>query len=415
MLPHTCIILAGGLGTRLQHTVPVVPKCLAQVSAKPFLYWLVQYQIKQGVTHFIWALGYKSDSVQHYIQQQFPTLKHSFSIEQEPLGTGGAIKKALSFCETEHVFVTNGDTLFKVDYKNLYAQHLALQTQCTLALKPMKLVERYGTVNFNEQYIITAFNEKVIIANGFINGGVYIIYKNAFLNAVLPAQFSFENDYLKLQAPQHTLGAYVDNGYFIDIGVPADYFKAQVDFKQQFMIETLGIDEDWTLFIDRDGVINHEKLDDYIHTWDEFQFYDGIFDAFKIFASTFKYIIVVTNQKGIGKGVTKEEDVINIHQNMQAAIEAHGGRIDAIYYCKDIESNNRKPNPGMGLQAIEHFKDIDLQKAVMVGNTLSDMQFGRNLGIKTVFLTTTRPEVDTTDSRIDAVFNTLIDFAQQLR
>jgi D-glycero-D-manno-heptose 1,7-bisphosphate phosphatase len=182
------------------------------------------------------------------------------------------------------------------------------------------------------------------------------------------------------------------------------------------MIPLAEINNDWTLFIDRDGVINHEKANDYVHTWEEFQFYDGVFEAFETFAGIFKYIVVVTNQKGVGKGLTKEKDLHTIHHNMKAAVEQHGGRIDAIYYCPDVDNNspNRKPQPGMGFQAIEKFKDIEISKSLMVGNTLSDMHFGRNLGIHTVFLSTTRPEVKLDDESIDATYPTLQAFSQAL-
>lgn len=183
------------------------------------------------------------------------------------------------------------------------------------------------------------------------------------------------------------------------------------------MIDLNQIDNTWTLFLDRDGVINHEKHLDYIHTWDEFTFYEGVKEAIAIFAKTFNRIIVVTNQKGVGKGVTKLEDLNLIHKNMIAAIEEKGGRIDALYFCPDLDSDspNRKPNPGMGLQAAQDFADIDLDKAIMIGNTISDMQFGRNLGVQTIFLPTTRPEVDLNDEPIDAVYNSLLDFAIELK
>jgi len=182
------------------------------------------------------------------------------------------------------------------------------------------------------------------------------------------------------------------------------------------MIDLGIIDKDWTLFLDRDGVINHEKYQDYIHNWDEFVFYDGVKEAIRIFALKFKYIIIVTNQKGVGKGVTKLDDLYLIHQNMQSEIEKAGGRIDKIYFCTALEetNQNRKPNTGMGLEAKKDFPGIDFNKAIMVGNTLGDMEFGRNLGIKTIFLPTTRPEVDVNDSRIDAVYDSLLAFAQAL-
>ena len=176
------------------------------------------------------------------------------------------------------------------------------------------------------------------------------------------------------------------------------------------------IDYTWTLFLDRDGVINHEKHLDYIHTWDEFVFYEGVTEAIAIFARTFHRLVVITNQKGVGKGVTKLHDLQLIHKNMIAEIEEKGGRIDAVYFCPDLgsESPNRKPNPGMGFQAVKDFPDINLNKAIMVGNTLSDMQFGRNLGVQTIFLPTTRPEVDLQDKHIDAVYGSLLDFANAL-
>ena len=182
-------------------------------------------------------------------------------------------------------------------------------------------------------------------------------------------------------------------------------------------INLKNIDNTWTLFLDRDGVINHEKHLDYIHTWDEFYFYEGVKEAVAVFAKKFNRIIVVTNQKGIGKGVTKLEDLQLIHKNMITEIEAAGGRIDAVYFCADLdnESPNRKPNPGMGLQAANKFPEINFPKSIMVGNTISDMQFGRNLGVQTIFLPTTRPEVDLQDDRIDAVYNSLLDFANDLK
>ncbi len=182
------------------------------------------------------------------------------------------------------------------------------------------------------------------------------------------------------------------------------------------MLDLKKIDKSWTLFLDRDGVINHEKYNDYIHKWEEFNFYDGVLDAFKVFGQKFGHIIVVTNQKGVGKGLTKLEDLYQIHANMEHAILEAGGRLDAVYYCSDMEDDSpyRKPNPGMGLQAAERFPGINLDKAIMVGNTMSDMEFGRNLGVWTIFLPTTRPEVDLGDPRIDAVYDSLISFAHSL-
>ena len=176
-----------------------------------------------------------------------------------------------------------------------------------------------------------------------------------------------------------------------------------------------NIDSSWTLFIDRDGVMNDEKHEDYIHTWDEFKFYEGVKEAFEIFNKKLGIIVIITNQRGVAKGVTKIEDLHLIHKNMQEEIEAAGGRIDQIYVCTEMESKNRKPNTGMGLQAIKDFPEIDLSKSLMIGNTLSDMKFGRNLGVAVnIFLPTTRKEVPLNHPDIDLVFDDLISVAKAL-
>lgn len=176
-----------------------------------------------------------------------------------------------------------------------------------------------------------------------------------------------------------------------------------------------NIDPSWTLFIDRDGVINHEKHLDYIHTWDEFKFYDGVKEAIEIFSKKFSYIIMITNQRGVAKGLTKLEDLQLIHKNMLEEIEDAGGRIDKIYFCADMESPNRKPNPGMGLQAVKDFPEIDLSKSIMIGNTLSDMKFGRNLGVAVnIFLSTTQKDMVLPHEDIDLVFDDLISVAKAL-
>ena len=181
-------------------------------------------------------------------------------------------------------------------------------------------------------------------------------------------------------------------------------------------MNAFNIDFNWTLFLDRDGVINHEKHLGYINNWDEFVFYEGVKEAIQIFTGKFKYIFVVTNQKGVGKGITSPENLQIIHQNMLAEIKMAGGKIDKIYFCPDLDENspNRKPNAGMALQAKQDFPEVDFSRSVMVGNTLGDMQFGRNIGAITIFLPTTRPASEHTDERIDAVYPSLLHFAQAL-
>jgi D-glycero-D-manno-heptose 1,7-bisphosphate phosphatase len=180
-------------------------------------------------------------------------------------------------------------------------------------------------------------------------------------------------------------------------------------------INLKNINSSWTLFIDRDGVVNEEKHLDYIHKWNEFKFYSGVKEAFKIFHQKFGIIVMITNQRGVAKGLTKMEDLQLIHKNMLQEIEDAGGRIDEIYVCTDMESEDRKPNIGMGLHALNDFPGIDLSKSIMIGNTLSDMKFGSNLGVAiNIFLPTTRKDVPLDHEDIDLVFSDLISVAKAL-
>lgn len=182
------------------------------------------------------------------------------------------------------------------------------------------------------------------------------------------------------------------------------------------MLNPERIDGEWTLFLDRDGVINYEKEADYIYNRNEFRFYPGVPEALASLALRFGKIVIVTNQKGVGKGLMTEEALNDIHTYLQETIQAAGGRIDRIYYCTDLDDNspNRKPNPGMAFKAKSDMPEIDLKKSIMVGNRMSDMLFGRNAGIYTVFLATTHADTPFPHPNIDLRFNDLPAFAQFL-
>jgi histidinol-phosphate phosphatase family protein len=175
-----------------------------------------------------------------------------------------------------------------------------------------------------------------------------------------------------------------------------------------------AVNPNWTLFLDRDGVINVEKNEDYVKSWDEFQFYEESLVSLPILANKFKTIVITTNQKGIGKGLMTHEDLWNIHNNMLLKIQQVGGRIDHIFYCPDLDNNspNRKPQPGMAFQAKQIFPHINFQESIMVGNRPSDMHFGRNAGLYTVFLATTHPETLYPNPIIDYRFDNLLTFAK---
>ena len=409
------IILAGGLGTRLKEIVPDLPKCMAPVAGHPFLTYVIRYLLSQGIEKFIFSLGYKHSIIEGFINTQFSTITTQFSIEEEPLGTGGGIRLACEKTSESTALLVNGDTLFKINLEELVSFHAEHNADCTLALKPLHNFDRYGVVEINEGHSIKNFKEKQFYDKGYINGGVYILNAVEFLKEDLPAKFSFEKDYLEKFYDKRKIYGLIQNEYFIDIGIPEDYKRAQEELKQP-TLDLNFIDKNWTLFIDRDGVINHEKKDGYILNWREFEFYKDVKETFPKFNDKFGKIIVISNQRGVGKGLMTETDLNSIHQHMQKQIEMTGGRIDKVYYCcsTDDKHPERKPNPGMFLKAKKDLPSIDFSKSIMVGNKPSDMSAGRNAGMYTIFIKSTNLGQPLPDPDIDLAFDSLADFAKAL-
>jgi len=222
------IILAGGIGSRLQSVVSDVPKCMADVAEKPFLFYLFEYLKPFCPQRVILSLGYKHEIVEEWVSGLDLPFEIVNKVEQSPLGTGGAIKYALSEISEETAIVINGDTFFDVDLKALQSFHLSRQGEATLALKVLKNFDRYGSVLTDKSGIITNFEEKKYCEAGQINGGVYVLNKNILDN--FPEKFSMENDYFAEKVLENKLTGYVSDGYFIDIGIPEDYEKAQQVF-----------------------------------------------------------------------------------------------------------------------------------------------------------------------------------------
>ena len=175
-------------------------------------------------------------------------------------------------------------------------------------------------------------------------------------------------------------------------------------------------DKNWTLFLDRDGVINVESVGSYITSWDEFTFHDGALEALRSLSRVFGHIVVVSNQRGVGRGIMTMETLREINTNMRAAITEYGGRIDKIYAATAVadDDRNRKPNIGMGLQAQEDLPSIDFKRSVMIGNSLSDMEFGKRLSMYTVFLNTKHEPFSLPNDLIDEQYSSLYAWASRL-
>jgi histidinol-phosphate phosphatase family protein len=182
-------------------------------------------------------------------------------------------------------------------------------------------------------------------------------------------------------------------------------------------LQRLKIDRTWTLFLDRDGVINRRIEDDYVKSWDAFEFLPGALDALVKFHESFGRIIVVSNQQGVGKGVMGDAEVQLVHRIMVETINKAGGRVDAVFYAPQLKSDGsfmRKPNIGMALKARRQFPGIRFNRSIMAGDSLSDMIFGKRAGMTTVLISSDPMLAKLNPKQIDHLYPDLISLAHAI-
>jgi D-glycero-alpha-D-manno-heptose 1-phosphate guanylyltransferase len=224
-MKREAVILAGGFGTRLKSVVSDLPKPMALINNIPFLAYLLDLLQKNDFEKVVLAAGYKFEAIESYFGSSYKNISLIYSIEKEPLGTGGAISAAAGLINTDYFAVLNGDTFFDVNFDIMEQKFLNHNTGLMVALKPMENFERYGTVEINAERI-TSFNEKRHCEKGLINGGIYIISKDWLGKRAPGKKYSFEKDVLEKVVGRESIGYYISNGYFIDIGIPEDYRRA---------------------------------------------------------------------------------------------------------------------------------------------------------------------------------------------
>jgi D-glycero-alpha-D-manno-heptose 1-phosphate guanylyltransferase len=200
---------------------------MAQIGNKHFLEYVLLYLQRSSIEHVILSAGYKAEIIQNYFGNTYQGLRISYSIEEKLLGTGGAIAFSLRTATDEDVLIMNGDTMFPVPIADFYEYHCAKKnTTLTMALKKIDKTDRYGTVDIDMNGKVIGFEEKKYIESGLINGGVYILNRIKFGNKKYPEIFSLERQFLQEYYQCGEIYGKAYNDYFIDIGIPEDYFKA---------------------------------------------------------------------------------------------------------------------------------------------------------------------------------------------
>ncbi len=407
------IILAGGFGTRLRPCIDNLPKPLAPIDSKAFLTYLLDYLYANGVHRAILSTGYMSEKVEQAIGRIYRGMVIDYSVEEYPLGTGGAIKKAISMCEDDFAVVINGDTFFDVNLFEMKKFHEKSGFKITLASKKVPCAERSGFISENNG-ILSGFCEKGISDAGYINGGIYFIDKSAF-DCIEDEKFSFEKQVLEKAG--FPIGVFKSDGYFIDIGIPEDYNRAQVE-KNMLVSKRKRT----AVFLDRDGTINYDT--GHLYRTGDFRFLPDADKAIAIMKKKGYLVIIITNQAGIAKNLYTENDVVILHNHIDGILrDKYNVVADGYYYCphhpdaviEEYKKNCdcRKPRAGLILNAVADFKkigiEIDISNSLTVGNRNSDILAGKNAGTKkNILIGFDEPE---SIRKATAHFDSIINFA----
>lgn len=374
-----CVILLGGLGTRLGDLTRSMPKPLLEVAGRPFVDILVGEAIRRGFTSIVLLAGHAAEIVNEYAALRRTTLPEGVQlevvVESEPLGTGGAVRNALDHLHPRFLLM-NGDTWFDFNWLDLA---LASTDKAIIAGRAVPLADRYEHLAIDADGSVSA-----IVPRGshhgeaVINGGVYIFDRADIARYV--GRFSIEADLLPRLVEEDRLSARAYSGFFIDIGVPDSLAEARRTIADQLHRPAL--------FLDRDGVLNHD--DHYVGMADRVRWIDGAADAIRAANNAGAYVFVVTNQAGVAKGHYREQDVKVLHQWMADELRPGGAHVDDWRYCPyhpeaTVDAYRqahpwRKPEPGMLLDLMAQWP-VDVGHSLMVGDQPSDLAAAQAAGV----------------------------------
>jgi D-glycero-D-manno-heptose 1,7-bisphosphate phosphatase len=378
-----CVILVGGLGTRLGTLTKTTPKPLLAVSGKPFLDHLIHRAARFGFTDIILLAGYLGDQMlERYagsrrIAGRDVTIR--VVVESKPAGTGGALSYLADVADAQFLLM-NGDSWINLDLRAFAEDRSPGPAVVKIALRRLENSGRYGSVAMRDGRVVSFGSGGSDVRSGLINAGVYVV-ERALLDRVKAVPCSLEQDILVPMAGEGKLSGEISDGMFIDIGVPDDYARASA-----------VLDEDMrrpAVFFDRDRVLNHD--DGYTFRPEDLRWNEGAIAAVKAVNRAGWYAFVVTNQSGVGNGYYAERDVDIFHRRMDLELAQAGAHIDEYAYCPYLPdakveayrqaSPRRKPAPGMILDLLAEYRVV-AEKSFLVGDKQSDMDAAEAAGIR---------------------------------
>lgn len=379
-------ILVGGLGTRLRPLTYKIPKPLIKINKRPFIFYLLSKLSSLGIKEVTLLVGYKADKIRRYCGngKKFG-LKISYSEEKEPLGTGGALLNAFS-STTKPVLMLNGDSYFDFDLKKFLKFHNEKNALISIYALEGELADR-GALVLEKNGQVKEFLEKQKSGYGLFNAGAYLFDPRAIremhslvAKGLIKKTFSIEKDIFPIFAAKKKLFAYVDRGYFLDIGTFQSLQQANEFFKNREKGKL-------AIFLDRDGVINKHRSD-YVKSPEEFIFEDKAVEGLKELSKLGIPLFIVTNQSVVGRGIISKEMLKRIHKKMLSVFKKNTIKIKGIFVCPHRPEDNcscRKPKPGMLFTIQKKFR-IDLSRSYLIGDSSADVAMGNSVGCKTILL-----------------------------
>jgi len=374
------VFLVGGLGTRLKERTKAVPKPLLEINGRPFIEWLLDEASRHGFTDILLLAGHLGEAVrERYDGREWRGARIRVLQEPQPLGTGGALCFALPHLD-ETFLLANGDSFFDINLRAMAQPANAVPGGVTMALRSSAPGKRYGWVNAAPDGLVRSFHAPEEGGGGPINGGIYCISRS-IVDAIPQGQaVSLEQAIFPGLARQGLIRGVAFDGYFIDIGVPEDFERADRELAQHLRRPAL--------FLDRDGVLNVNH--GYVHTPEKFDWNDGARAAVRACNDRGMLVFVVTNQAGVAHGYYDEAAIHALHDWIREKLAEEGAHVDAFEYCPHhpdgkVEAyrracRRRKPGPGMIEDLLARW-DVDQARSLLVGDSESDLAAAKAAGI----------------------------------